>query len=138
MRSIVVDTNVVSYVLRHDSRRDLYANDLRGNRLCVSFVTVAELRRWALGKNWGQRRVAELDQSLRNYVVLGFDDATAWRWAEVATNETRAGRNRHDRGDWWIAACALRHGLPLVTHNPRDFAGISGLEVITHAPGTPP
>jgi len=34
--------------------------------------------------------------------------------------------------DWWIAACAIRHGLPLVTHDSKDFDGIEGLTVITH------
>ena len=36
--------------------------------------------------------------------------------------------------DCWIAATALEHGLELVTHNPRDFAGIPGLIIITEAP----
>jgi predicted nucleic acid-binding protein len=134
MKSLVVDTNVVSYLLRGGPLCDLYVADLHGNRLCVSFVTVAELRFGALNKKWGERRMRDLAQALRGYVVLGFDDDTAWRWAEIAAHERSAGRNRDYHGDWWIAACALRHGLPLVTHNPRDFAGIPRLQVITHAP----
>ena len=31
----------------------------------------------------------------------------------------------------WIAACALRHSIPLVTHNSKDFVGIPGLKVIS-------
>ena len=31
--------------------------------------------------------------------------------------------------DAWIAACALRHGIPPITRNARDFEGIAGLEV---------
>lgn len=132
MKSVLVDTNVVSYCLNRDSRRDLYAEDLQG-RLCIAFITVAELRFGALWKKWGERRVATLEQALRNYVVLGFDDDTVRRWAEIAHHERRAGRNRENHSDWWIAACALRHRIPLVTHNPRDFRGIPGLEVVTHA-----
>ena len=33
--------------------------------------------------------------------------------------------------DAWIAACAARHTVPLVTHNAKDFEGIASLEVIT-------
>jgi predicted nucleic acid-binding protein len=33
--------------------------------------------------------------------------------------------------DSWIAACCLHHDVPLVTHNPGDFAGIEGLRLIT-------
>jgi hypothetical protein len=34
----------------------------------------------------------------------------------------------------WIAACAVRYGIPLVTHNRRHFEGIPGLEMICEAP----
>ena len=133
MTSILVDTNVFSLVFRQDTRASLYTSSIRGKRLHVAFMTVAELRQWALIRDWSARRIESLHQALRNYVVLGFDDQTAWRWAEVGAHERRAGRNRQDRGDWWIAACALRHNMPILTHNPRDFVGIPQLEVITHA-----
>jgi tRNA(fMet)-specific endonuclease VapC len=32
--------------------------------------------------------------------------------------------------DSWIAATALRHGMPLVTHNRRHFENVPGLTVI--------
>lgn len=136
MTSILIDTNVFSMVFKQDARAPDYVDSMRGKRLFVSFMTVAELRQWALIKDWGQRRIESLEQALRNYVVLGFDDQTAWRWAEVGAHERRAGRNQTNRGDWWIAACALRHGMPLLTHNPRHFVGIPRLQVITHAPGS--
>lgn len=136
MSLVLVDTSVFSLVFKKDSRAELYANDLAGKRLHLSFMTVAELRLWALCRNWGPRRVESLDQALRNYVVLGIDDETARRWAEIAAGQRRSGRNRQDRGDWWIAASALRHSMPLITHNPRDFEGIADLRVISCAPGS--
>lgn len=33
--------------------------------------------------------------------------------------------------DSWIAAAALQHGLPLVTHNARHFTSVPGLTIIT-------
>lgn len=33
--------------------------------------------------------------------------------------------------DLWIAACAMRHSIPLVTHNRRHFDDIKGLIVIS-------
>lgn len=37
--------------------------------------------------------------------------------------------------DAWIAATARAYRLPLVTHNPGDFTGIGGLDVLA-VPGT--
>jgi predicted nucleic acid-binding protein len=33
--------------------------------------------------------------------------------------------------DAWIAACAVRHGIPLLTHNIRHFTHIPSLTVIS-------
>jgi tRNA(fMet)-specific endonuclease VapC len=77
MTSILVDTNVFSLVFRQDTRASLYTSSMRGKRLHVAFMTVAELRQWALIRDWSARRIESLHQALRNYVVLGFDDQTA-------------------------------------------------------------
>lgn len=67
---------------------------------------------------------------LRNYVVVPYDHEIARSYARVAAERKRAGKpiSLHDA---WIAACAVRHGVPLVTHNARDFADISALALIT-------
>lgn len=36
-----------------------------------------------------------------------------------------------EQQDAWIAATALRHTIPLVTHNPSDFQYITNLELRT-------
>jgi predicted nucleic acid-binding protein len=43
------------------------------------------------------------------------------------------------KGAWpevrlWIAACAKRHSLSLITNNRKNFEGIPGLTVISEAP----
>ena len=37
--------------------------------------------------------------------------------------------------DLWIAACAKRHSLKLVTHNRKHFEKIPGLDIVSEAPG---
>ena len=66
-------------------------------------------------------------------MVLPVDDLLARRWARLVVERKSAGRPM-DLADAWIATTALRHGLPLVTHNRRHFTGIDGLEVISFAP----
>ena len=41
----------------------------------------------------------------------------------------RAGR-RISCADAWIAATALRFGVPLVTHNANDYLGVADLTII--------
>jgi len=36
-------------------------------------------------------------------------------------------------GDAWVAATALSYDVPLVTNNAADFAGVSGLTVISES-----
>ncbi len=134
--AVLVDTNIVSYLVKGDSRAARYAGDLQGRRLCISFITVGELRFWAKFRNWGSARIERLEQTIRSYVVIPYDDLIATEWAEIAAAAKRAGHDRVDRSDWWIAACAIRHGIPLVTHNGRDFADIPRLSMICRPDGS--
>lgn len=129
MESVLLDTDVFSFLFKGDSRSALYASDIAGRRLCLSFMTIAELKRWTIERSWGEARKERLLQALRLYVVLPYDNAMADAWAEAAVARKRAGR-RIACGDCWIAAAALRHGIPLLTHNGKDYEGIPGLEVV--------
>jgi tRNA(fMet)-specific endonuclease VapC len=92
-------------------------------------MTLAELHSWAVERNWGAKKLDELRQRLRGYVILHSDDETVERYADV--------RNVPgfpvNVGDAWVAATALRHGVPLVTHNRRHFEGIPGMGVLSEA-----
>jgi tRNA(fMet)-specific endonuclease VapC len=46
MATVVVDTGVVSFLIKGDSRRLAYAPLLQGHTLALSFMTVAELYQW--------------------------------------------------------------------------------------------
>jgi predicted nucleic acid-binding protein len=54
MNIVLLDTNVVSYLFKGDTRGVAYAPLLNGNRLAISFMTVAELFEWAAIRNWGR------------------------------------------------------------------------------------
>jgi len=96
-------------------------------------VTIAEAKRWGLDRAWGRKKIENLERALAEYYLLPPDVATAEAWARVFTSRKQAGRpiGTHD---CWIAATALRHGLPLITHNLADYRGIDGLEIVSHAP----
>jgi tRNA(fMet)-specific endonuclease VapC len=49
---VVVDTDVVSFLYKRDTRARLYEPHLNDPPFIVSFMSLAELRRWTLERNW--------------------------------------------------------------------------------------
>lgn len=127
--SLVLDTDVVSYLFKGDTRTDAFRTYLVGELLVVSFMTVAELDRWALARNWGEVRRARLEEHLRNFVVHPFDRRLCLEWAEVTQSAERSG-NPIRCSDAWIAATAKMHSIPLVTNNVAHYSSIEGLTVL--------
>ena len=129
---MILDTDVVSFIFEGDTRAKAYQQHLQGNTLAISFMTVAELYQWAYVRNWGEQRLDQLEERLRSYVVVPYDLALCKQWATICANRQKMGKPISVQ-DAWIAATALRHGCPLVTHNKGDFCNIAGLTVISEA-----
>ncbi|RME69534.1 MAG: type II toxin-antitoxin system VapC family toxin [Chloroflexi bacterium] len=131
MNIILLDTNIVSFLYKGDSRAKQYASYLQGQRLAISFMTVAELYQWAAVRRWGAGRKKQLEESLKaNYIILAFNIELCQIWREIRAVRRARGKPISPQ-DAWIAATALQYKLPLVTHNPADFEDIQNLEVIT-------
>jgi predicted nucleic acid-binding protein len=128
-----LDTDVASYIFRRDTWAELYHDYLADKRLAVSFMTVAELRRWALAHGWGEPRRQRLEGYLRRFDVHYSSDAIRTAWATIVAQGERQGRPVAP-SDAWVAAPAWVEGIPLVTHNRRHFADIAGLETVSFAP----
>ena len=131
MDTVVIDTDIFSFFFKRDSRRELYLDEVIGRQLCLSFMSVAELRKWAIVRNRGRRRRDSLESALRRYVILPYDDAMAHHWAEVSARRQNLGRPI-SCGDCWIASSALRHNLPLISHNGEHYQDIPNLHVVSH------
>jgi tRNA(fMet)-specific endonuclease VapC len=127
---VVVDTDVVSYLFKGDTRAEAYRQHLQGKTLAISFMTVAELYQWAYVRNWGEQRLARLEEGLHSYVVVPYDLDLCKQWARICAERQKLGKPISVQ-DAWIAATALRHGCSQVTHNSEDFANIAGLTVIS-------
>ena len=48
MSRVVVDTDVVSFIFKNHPIGAIYESDLAGRTLLISFMTLAELDRWAI------------------------------------------------------------------------------------------
>lgn len=64
-------------------------------------------------------------------ICLDVTTATASAHASLRTELMRAGKTRSRGNDLWLAATAREHQLDLLTCNPRDFADVAGLRVIS-------
>lgn len=54
MNAAIVDTDVVSMLFKGDTRAIAYRAHVTGRLLGISFMTLAELERWALERRWGR------------------------------------------------------------------------------------
>lgn len=120
MSYVVLDTDVASTILRGRLTGSL-ASRLTGRDLAVSFVTVAELERWRLVRDWGPRRTAALASFYSRVVVLPYSRRVAETWGRLQAGAQLRGRPR-PQNDTWIAARCMVHEVPLATFNVKDFA----------------
>ena len=129
MTAVVVDTNVVSYLLRNHRLAVRYEPHLRGKLLAVSFMTLAEILYGGVNAGWDRQRLARIETSLRSrYLIVPSTRSVCVQWGEIRVER---GARVISHADAWIAATARAYGWPLVTHDAEDFAGISGLSVLT-------
>jgi len=117
---ILLDTDVVSFFLKDDTRAKKFEPFLTGKLRSLSFMSTAELYRWALTRSWGPKRIEHLERTLEDYAVLPYDRVLGWTWARVVSTCSRHGLSIAP-SDAWIAATACRHDLPLLTHNMKHF-----------------
>jgi len=131
MDAILVDTDVFSFLMKGtDTRAELYKPHVKGKTIALSFVTVGELFAWSVRKNWGAKKIADLEQRIKTAVVVPYDLDLCRQFGRVKAELLKTG-SLVQANDLWIAACALRHSIPLLTHNAKHFARIPGLKVIT-------
>ena len=70
MSTVVLDTNVVSFLMKGHRLADSYRPYIEGRRLAVSFMTVGELYEGACRAGWGRERLNRLRASVKSYLVL--------------------------------------------------------------------
>lgn len=127
----ILDTRTVISLPRIEDPASLPAEPL------ITAVTLAELSVGPLVASTDEERVARqahLQQAEADFDPVPFDASAARAFGRVAASLRRSGRKATARAyDAMVAATALAHQLPVYTCNPRDFAGIDGLEVVTVA-----
>ena len=136
MSMIIVDTNVVSELLRPtpEPRVEAWLAARDGLDIYLTAISEAELRYGVAIMEQDKRRDAlteTIDRILRDDMagrVLAFDSAAAEAYATVAASRRAAGRPIA-QADCQIAAIARARGAKVATRNTGDFEGC-GIDVI--------
>jgi len=128
---VVVDTNVFGADLlrRGAPLAELYRPLLEGRAFVLSFQTVAELRFGGLRQDWGTRRLARLDERVARAEVVWAGPDLLTEYVALRVRCARVGHGlaqSHHEPDRWIAATAIRLGIPLISHDT-VFRGAPGL-----------
>ena len=130
--NLLVDTDVLSFAYKKDSRAALYESHLEGNFLIISFMNLAELKLWTLGNNWSEKRKSDFAEFLKDYLVIYPDEKLCEIWAKIISDAHKKGRPI-ETADAWVAAVALMFDVPLVTHNRKHFENVTNLKIISEA-----
>lgn len=123
----MLDTDSISFALRAQGNVGSALQHHLPSQLCVSAVTVAELRYGA-----DLRQSAKLheliDRFLSNFEVVPFDEDCASLFGKIASDLNSRGLPI-GKLDVMIAAQAMSVGATLVTNNVKHFERVRGLRV---------
>lgn len=125
--AFMLDTNAVSYALRGEGQ---VASRLRAHtpsELCVSAITVAELR-YGADRRGSAKLHALIDAFVTGVSVRPFGVLEAARYGKLSSALASAGRPI-GQFDTLIAAHALTLEVVLITSNTRHFSAVPGLSI---------
>jgi tRNA(fMet)-specific endonuclease VapC len=136
----VVDTVIVSAILvgtqraREAELLSRYDIHLRGTSIVLSFATVSELRYGSLKGGWGDARKQGMEDWFSEVATVVMpDNGLVNVCANLRDQCRRRGHALSDKihdSDRWIAATAIRHGLPLISDDGifREVPGLALLQ----------
>ena len=122
----VLDTDHWIAILRN--RLDPRDHTLFQEQLAATAVSLGELTHGAYRSNRVNENLALTDGILSTVTLLPFDDASARIFGEIKAKLEIAGNPLEDL-DLQIASIAMRHNVPLVTHNQKHFRRVPNLKL---------
>lgn len=129
---IVIDTDVFGAdLVRRSALAERYEPIIVGRPAFISFQTAAELRYGALRRGWGAKRMRELEASIGAAETVHTGPDLILTYARLRADCERIGHalaQRDHDADRWVAATALRLGIPLVS-NDGIFDNAPGLVI---------
>jgi tRNA(fMet)-specific endonuclease VapC len=123
----MLDTDIVSFALRDQGQVNARIRENHPSTLCVSAITVAELRFGADHRKSSSIH-AKIDVFLRDLEIVPFDEICAAHFGTIGGALAEQGTPIGDF-DVLIAATAIAVQATLVTNNVKHFTRVRGLRV---------
>jgi len=129
----MLDTDTCIYLMsgRHGERQSRILARLDRlapeENLILSSIVTFELSYGAQKGRWRKANLALLEEFLLDFIVAPFDEKASHIGGAIRTKLEKNGRPI-DPMDTLIAAHAVSLGVPLVTHNLREFSRVPGLK----------
>ena len=134
----VLDTNIVLVYLKDEQFKATietqYEVFSEGNSPIISVVTIGEIRSIALQNNWGAKRIAYVEQFLKEFIVIdvryndllnAYAEIDAFSQGKLARKPLGTSSRNMGKNDLWIAATAHIMNARLITMD-KDFQHLDG------------
>jgi tRNA(fMet)-specific endonuclease VapC len=121
---VILDTNGLSALADGDIALGRLLSEAA--KVAVPVIALGEYRYGIRQSRERARYEHWLAEYIPTYLVLGVDETTAERYAEIREELRRKGRPI-PANDLWIAALARQHALPLLSRD-QHFDSVAGLK----------
>jgi tRNA(fMet)-specific endonuclease VapC len=131
MKNILIDTNIALLAIREGEewKRLWQSLGMEQSTIFFSVVSIGELRSIALRNSWGNKRIAEMEKLMSEFVILDINIEVVIRqyaridaFSQGKLKDMPLGISSRNMGknDLWIAASASAFQLTLLTTD-HDF-----------------
>ncbi|RPJ12799.1 MAG: type II toxin-antitoxin system VapC family toxin [Desulfobacteraceae bacterium] len=124
----LLDTNICVYWRKGNDHIEQKILSGGIDNILVSFITASELYYGAYKSERVDENLAMIRNLIDHINVIESDDAISEAFGKLKASLEKAGMIIDD-ADLFIAACALVHGLTVVTNNTKHFKRIEDLKL---------
>ena len=132
----LLDSNILMFLIKNQPPAIAHrVNTLpEDSRLCMSFITWAELLKGAERSTRKPEVLRRLDALARQVTVLYPNNPAICRHYAEQSTKLRCAGTPIGANDLWIACHALAEDATLVTNNTREFQRVAGLSLENWVP----
>lgn len=129
MLRLLLDTNIVIYVIKNKPLSALALFNRHAGQMAMSGITLAELLHGAEKSNAPERSLAVVEDFCARLEVLPYGSKAAQHYGSIRSALEKRGEPI-GVNDLHIAAHARSEGLTLVSNNVREFERVEALQLV--------